>query len=86
MFHTVTNTLQKFAAKYKAFREKRNTRQKKHLLKPEQKERLIGFLNRYSLFFHYLLACSICFLIEVISRHSFTSAFRFVFDRGLVFL
>lgn len=86
MFHTAKNTLQKVTTKYKAFREKRNSREKKHFLKPEQKEKLIAFLNRYSLIFHYLLACSVCFLIEMISRHSFTSAFMFMFDRSLVFL
>lgn len=86
MFHTVKNTLQKVAAKYKAFREKRNSRERKHFLKPEQKEKLTAFLNRYSLIFHYLLACGVCFFIEMISRHSFSSAFMFMFDRSLVFL
>ncbi len=86
MFHTAKNTLQKIRTKYKAFREKISAREKKHFLKPEQKEKLVAFLNRYSLIFHYLLACSVCFLIEIISRHSFTSAFMFIFDRGLAFL
>ncbi len=86
MFHTVKNTLQKVTAKYKAFREKRNSRERKHILKPEQKEKLTAFLNRYSLIFHYLLACGVCFFIEMISRHSFSSAFMFMFDRSLVFL
>ncbi|MCI8485145.1 MAG: sulfatase-like hydrolase/transferase [Lachnospiraceae bacterium] len=86
MFHTAKNTLQKFTAKYKAFREKRQNREKKHLLKPDQKERLITFLNRYSLIFHYLLACGVCFIIEMISRHSFVDAFIFMFDHSLVFL
>ena len=86
MFHTAKNTLQKIRTKYKAFREKRRAREKKHFLKPEQKEKLVAFLNRYSLIFHYLLACSVCFVIEIISRHSFVSAFIFIFDRGLVFL
>lgn len=86
MFHTVKNTLQKVTAKYKAFREKRNSRERKHSLKPEQKEKLTAFLNRYSLIFHYLLACGVCFFIEMISRHSFSSAFMFMFDRSLVFL
>lgn len=86
MFNTVKNTLQKFTTKYKAFREKRNAREKKHLLKPEQREKLVTILNRYSLIFHYLLACGVCFLIEVISRHSFGDAFVFMFDRSLVFL
>lgn len=86
MYNSVKDTLQKFSAKYKAFCEKRKAREKKHLLKPEQREKLVTFLNRYSLLFHYLLACGICFLIEVISRHSFGDAFVFMFDRSLVFL
>ena len=86
MFHTAKNTLQKSAAKYKAFREKRSSREKKHFLNPQQKEMLVSFLNRYSLIFHYLLACGVCFFIEMISRHSFTGAFMFMFDRSLAFL
>ncbi len=86
MFHTAKNTLQKVATKYKGFREKRNARERKHILKPEQREHLIAALNRYSLIFHYLLACGVCFFIEVISRHSFGGAFMFMFDRGLAFL
>lgn len=78
MFHTAKHTLQKFTTKYKAFQEKRKPREKKHFLKPEQKEKLVAFLNRYSLIFHYLLACSICFTIETISRHSFVHAFIFI--------
>lgn len=90
MMHTAKNTLQKFTGKYKSFCEKRNakknSREKRHLLNPEQREKLIGILNKYSLIFHYILACSICFLVEVISRHSFSDAFAFMFDRGLTFL
>lgn len=48
--------------------------------------KLVDILNRYSLLFHGLLACGICFVIEWVSRHSFTSAFFFMFDRSLVFL
>ncbi|MEY8390372.1 sulfatase-like hydrolase/transferase [Lachnospiraceae bacterium 45-W7] len=90
MIQTAKNTLQKFTEKYKSFCEKRaekkHTKEHKHLLKPKQREKLIGILNRYSLLFHYILACSICFIIEVISRHSFLDAFAFAFDRGLAFL
>ena len=53
---------------------------------PEKRKSLVAFLNRYSLLFHALLACSICFLIEWVSRHSFVDAFTFVFDRSLVYL
>ena len=53
---------------------------------PEELKVFIDFLNRYSIFFHALLACGICFVIEWVSRHSFLEAFSFVFDRGLVYL
>ncbi len=86
MINTAKHTLQKFTQKYKHLCKKSNKGEQKHLLRPEQKTKLIAFLNRYSLMFHYILACSICFLIEVISRHSFGDAFAFVFDRGLAFL
>ncbi|MCD7883578.1 MAG: sulfatase-like hydrolase/transferase [Lachnospiraceae bacterium] len=43
-------------------------------------------LNRYSLLFHMLLACAVCFVIEWISRHSFIEACQFAADRNLVFL
>ncbi len=61
-------------------------KEKKHWIAPEKKEKVIGFLNRWSLLFHVLLACAICFVIEWVSRHSFTDAFSFMFDRSLVFL
>ncbi len=50
------------------------------------KRDMVAFLNRYSLLFHMLLACGVCFLIEWISRHSFLEACSFVADRNLVFL
>ena len=86
MINTAKHTLQKFTQKYKHLCEKRNKGKQKHVLNPEQKTKLIALLDRYSLMFHYILACSICFLIEVISRHSFGDAFAFMFDRGLAFL
>lgn len=55
-------------------------------VKNERREKLIAFLNRYSLIFHAFLACGVCFLIEWISRHSFLDACSFVVDRNLVFL
>ena len=86
MYNSIKETLHKFYTNYKSWKEKRAAREKKHLLKPEQRERLLYILNRYSLVFHYLLACLVCFFIEVISRHSFLDAFSFMFDRSLVFL
>ncbi|MCD7735788.1 MAG: hypothetical protein LUI07_02280 [Lachnospiraceae bacterium] len=49
-------------------------------------DRTITILNRYSILFHTLLACVICFFIEWFSRHSFIEACEFVVDRNLVFL
>lgn len=86
MHNSIKDTLHHFTAKYKSWKDKRAARERKHLLKPEQKEKLLYILNRYSLIFHYLLACTVCFFIEVISRHSFGDAFSFIFDRSLAFL
>ncbi len=52
----------------------------------QHKKQIIAFLNRYSILFHVLLACGICFVIEWVSRHSFVEACAFVVDRNLVFL
>ncbi|MCC8107356.1 MAG: sulfatase-like hydrolase/transferase [Clostridiales bacterium] len=49
-------------------------------------KRGIAVLNRYSILFHMVLACGVCFAIEWISRHSFVEACEFVVDRNLVFL
>lgn len=72
------------------FRMKRESRMKEKLQKKRaasaRTQRVTGFMNRYSLLFHILLACSVCFVIEWISRHSFTEACEFVIDRNLVFL
>ena len=48
--------------------------------------RVIGVLNKYSLLFHALHAVILCFLIEWISRHSFTSALSFATDTPARFL
>lgn len=45
-----------------------------------------GFMNRFSLVFHVLLACVINFAIEAISRHSVFKSWHFMTDTPLVFL
>lgn len=57
-----------------------------HKMKSERREKLIRVLNKYSLMFHIILACGICFVIEWVSQHSFLAACEFMFDRNLVFL
>jgi hypothetical protein len=46
----------------------------------------IAFFNKYSLIFHFILACFITFTVEVISRRDFFSAVSFVGNHGPFFL
>ena len=66
--------------------EETRAKKERHFIKNERIQKMIPILNRYSLLFHVLLACGVCFAIEWISRHSFLSACSFVIDRNLVFL
>ncbi|MFW5672338.1 MAG: LTA synthase family protein, partial [Acetivibrio ethanolgignens] len=50
------------------------------------REKIITILNKYSLVFHGILSCLICFIIEACARHSIWSAVDFVLDRSWVFL
>lgn len=83
MHNTIFSKIKNF---FLCRKEAHMNREKKHWIAPEKKEKLIGFFNRWSLLFHAVLACGICFVIEWVSRHSFTGAFSFMFDRSLVFL
>ncbi|MEG2440554.1 MAG: sulfatase-like hydrolase/transferase [Acetivibrio sp.] len=49
-------------------------------------QKTIDFLNKYSIVFHWLLSCLLCFFIEAFSRHSLFAAVDFLFDRSWVFL
>ncbi len=44
----------------------------------EKQLKRIAFLNKYSIIFHALLSCALVFVVEWISRRSFTSAVSFV--------
>ena len=46
----------------------------------------IAFLNKYSLIFHFILACFLIFVIEVISRRDLVSAVTFLSNHTLAFL
>jgi len=48
--------------------------------------RQIQFFNKYSLVFHALLSMMLVFIIEVISRHSFVSAFSFLSQHTWAFV
>lgn len=46
----------------------------------------IAFFNKYSLIFHFILACFLIFVIEVISRRDLISAVTFLSNHTLAFL
>lgn len=46
----------------------------------------VHILNRFSLFFHAVLACLINFIIEVMSRHSLLETWNYMVESPLVFL
>jgi phosphoglycerol transferase MdoB-like AlkP superfamily enzyme len=52
----------------------------------EKYYKCIAFLNRFSLVFHYLLACFLVFVIELISRRDFISAVTFLSHHTLAYL
>ncbi|MDD6306384.1 MAG: LTA synthase family protein [Clostridiales bacterium] len=46
----------------------------------------IAFFNKYSLVFHFVLACLITFVVEVISRRDVLSTFSFLHNHTLAYL
>ena len=52
----------------------------------ERYYKTINFLNKYSLVFHFLLACLITFVVEVISRRDVISTFSFLHNHTLAYL
>ncbi|MBO5070313.1 MAG: LTA synthase family protein, partial [Roseburia sp.] len=71
-------------------REKfQNLKQKLQSLKKPHSEKYykrIAFFNKYSLVFHFLLACFLIFVIEVISRRDVVSAVTFISNHTLAYL
>lgn len=52
----------------------------------ERYHKTIAFFNKYSLVFHFLLACLITFVVEVISRRDVLSTFSFLHNHTLAYL
>lgn len=52
----------------------------------DQIHRITDFLNRFSLLFHGILACLICFFAECVSRHSVAEAALFMWEAPMTFL
>ena len=55
-------------------------------LKQMDKSRLVLWMNRLAVPLQFLAACGVYFVIEWISRHSFTKAWSFLTEKPLVFL
>lgn len=58
-------------------------------MKPETRakwEKVIAFMNRFSILFHAWLSCFLVFIIEVISRRSLSSAITFIGGHTLAYL
>ena len=58
---------------------------KKNIEHSEKYYKRIAFLNKYSLFFHALIALAIVFIVELISRRNFISACTFVGTHTLAY-
>lgn len=61
--------------------EYKNREKKPH----PRRDKVIAVLNKYSLLFHYLLACFLIFIIECISRRNIFSAFSFIGGHTLAY-
>lgn len=76
-----------FKHTFEKMKQVASSRKAKHQLKVQKRAerepnpkvvKAVAFMNKYSIFFHMLLACFLCFVIECISRRNVFSAFTFV--------
>lgn len=74
---------------YRRLRKERRERileERRNSPRGKQMQKIYGFMNRFSLLFHALLACGINLGIEAVSRHSLIEAFQYMVGVPLVFL
>ena len=77
-------TLKAFFSKLQNFRQ--NLQEKRAKREPNARVvKAVAFINRYSILFHGILSCLLCFVIECISRRSFFSACSFVGGHTLAY-
>ena len=77
-------TLKAFFTKMQNF--KKTLQEKRAKKEPNVRVmKTVAFMNRYSLLFHVVLSCLLCFVIECISRRSFFSACSFVGGHTLAY-
>ena len=65
---------------------KKTDKVKADSVKTEKRQKVLDFMNKYSILFHVFLACFLCFMIEWFSRHSFVAACKFITGKTTVFL
>lgn len=70
---SIKNMIHSMKGKYQARKAAKQNRQPNPRV-----EKAVAHLNKYSLIYHGILACLLCFVIECISRRSFISALTFV--------
>ena len=77
-------TLKAFFSKLQNFRQ--TLQEKRAKREPNARVvKAVAFMNRYSILFHGILSCLLCFVIECISRRSFFSACSFVGGHTLAY-
>ena len=77
-------TLEAFFSKLQNFRQ--TLQEKRAKREPNARVvKAVAFMNRYSILFHGILSCLLCFVIECISRRSFFSACSFVGGHTLAY-
>ena len=65
-------TLKAFFSKLQNFRQ--TLQEKRAKREPNARVvKAVAFMNRYSILFHGILSCLLCFVIECISRRSFSA-------------
>lgn len=88
-FHKIKNLKKEdIKAHWKARRERRERilEQRRNSRFAKKMQPVYRFMDKFSIVFHYLLACVLNFLIEVISRHSLLEAWRYMTGTPKVFL
>lgn len=70
---SIKNMIHTMKGKHEAHKKRQQNRQPNPRM-----EKAVAHLNKYSLIYHAILACVLCFTIECISRRSFVSALTFV--------
>ncbi len=81
-------TLKKLKAIFSSLNQKRKNLAEKMLIpfRSERAQKIIQFCNKFAMLMHVILACVIVFIVEWVSRRSFTSAIGFLDEHTMAFI